>query len=693
MCLKNISDELVEKEIQVQKTINNHIDNLKHIKFNAGAGAGKTYALIESLKYIVKNHSKRLLYHNQNIICITYTNVATNEIKERLGNSTLVKVSTIHERLWSLIKDYQEQLVKIHKENLTEKLEELNNKLFHDKNEIKYKKFQELDATNQNNFKALMLDNQNIFYDNYDKSATIFKSSLNNILNDYISLSSNVGYFKKIVSTIYKIEKYNKCKKQIERNEVDFTKVIYTSKYNNDILHKMIISHDTLLEYGLKLIDRYDTLKQIIINKYPYILIDEYQDTDEKVVKIIHLLADYASTKEYKFFIGYFGDTAQNIYDTGIGHRINEIHPNLEDVDKIYNRRSTKQIIDVINTIRNDNIKQISIYKDKDCGSFTFYQGNEENITTFIESCKTEWDINETNKLHCLVLKNELVAKYNGFENIYKKFKDTKYYKKNWDSINTELLSNDFSKLGSIQILLYEVLKLKFYLENPKTSLSDLIKEDIYKLFNFGEMFELIELLKSISGITLKEYIKSIFNIYEETSIKGFKERIEEIFFKLNIYTYDGFISYLLDELYKDIDDDELETAKKNLELLLSINFDEYRVWFNFINKEETSDIIYHTYHSTKGEEYDNVVIIMQNSFYRKNKFLSFFENFSNSNNLEGIDLEKFSKTKNLIYVSCSRAIKNLKIFYIDDITNFKDNIENIFGDICEFPITKGKRE
>ena len=36
--------------------------------------------------------------------------------KERLGNSDLVKVSTIHERLWALIKDYQKELVKIHVE-------------------------------------------------------------------------------------------------------------------------------------------------------------------------------------------------------------------------------------------------------------------------------------------------------------------------------------------------------------------------------------------------------------------------------------------------------------------------------------------------------------------------------------------------------------------------------------------------
>ena len=86
MCLQNPSEKLLEAEKQVQTSINSAIDSFEHIIFNAGAGAGKTHALIESLKYIIHKNGNRLKTHNQNIICITYTNVATNEIKERLGN-------------------------------------------------------------------------------------------------------------------------------------------------------------------------------------------------------------------------------------------------------------------------------------------------------------------------------------------------------------------------------------------------------------------------------------------------------------------------------------------------------------------------------------------------------------------------------------------------------------------------------
>ena len=70
-----------------------------------------------------------------------------------------------------------------------------------------------------------------------------------------------------------------------------------------------MISHDTLLEYAYSLIDRYDMVKQIIIDKYPFILVDEYQDTAEKVIRILKLLDDHSQQINHNLFIGYFGDT------------------------------------------------------------------------------------------------------------------------------------------------------------------------------------------------------------------------------------------------------------------------------------------------------------------------------------------------------------------------------------------------
>ncbi len=669
MCLKTPKTELLEEEKQIQVTINNYIDEFKHIKFNAGAGAGKTHALKESLLYIVNKYGMKLKYHNQQILCITYTNVATNEIKERIGNSSLVKVSTIHERIWELIKDYQKELVQIHQEKVSNELIETQATL-NNPDIVKYKKFQDLDEANQETLRQILLDNRELYYKNKDKNAATFKTAFQGIVDS--SMMSNVGQFKDIIKAIYKISNYQICLTKIDTKE--YKTVVYDSKQNTDSLHRMKVSHETLLEYGLKIVDKYDTLKKIIINKFPYILIDEYQDTAENVIKIINLLSMYSEQINYNLFIGYFGDTAQNIYDIGVGSNIDEIHPNLVSVNKRFNRRSAKQVIEVINKIRNDHIEQISIYEDDDCGSVKFYQGSEDKINDFITQCRIDLNISDTNKLHCFVLKNELVAKYNGFENIYNSFKDTSLYSGvNYQALNTELVTYDKTKLGVIQNIFYKIIELQQLLVNPKTPISDMLNEKIYEGFNFKELFDLIELLKSISGNTLKEYIESIFNNYENSETKGYKKKVEDIFKEIDTYTLENLVSYILEKLYRDIGDEQLEESKEKIEILLSIPISEYIKWFEFVNRVEKQDIIYHTYHGTKGLEFDNVLVIMENKFGKEtNKFSNFFSNPNSGD----------ENTKNLLYVACSRARKNLKIFYLDDVSSFRNGIESIFGNI-----------
>lgn len=671
MSLTQISEDAIAQERQIQEQIFCTIDKYQNIIFNAGAGAGKTYALIESLKYIIETKGEQLNRHNQNVICITYTNVAINEITERLGNTNLVKVSTIHERLWDLIKDYQKQLVEIHKDKLNAELSNINEEL------VSEPKFQAYaDVTDKDTFIDIMIENKNNYYQNKDKGAVDFRTAIKSFLNEeYHTLLSNVSHFKSIIGKIYEIKNYEECLEKIENRE--YKKVNYDARFNTDRLHKMLISHDTLLEYTYHIINRYDRVRQIIIDKYPYILVDEYQDTDENVVKILKFLSDYSEQINHNLFIGYFGDTAQNIYDTGVGNKIFELHPNLHKISKVYNRRSTNEVIQVINKIRNDGLHQESIYSDADGDSVKFYYGNEQNIDSFIEGYKAKWNIYSDNKLHCLVLTNELVAKYNGFGNMYQKLKETPYFKANWKNINTEILSQDLSKLGTVPNLFYRIMDFKVKIENPKTFIINLLNEKIYKDLTFNHLKELIELLTSIESESFKLFIESIFQIYNETDKESYKNIIEELF-ELEIYTFDNFLDYLVSRLFSNIDENDIESSKEKIVELLEIDYVEYMAWFDFINKIESQDVIYHTYHGTKGEEYKNVIILMQNSFGKdRNKFSSFFTNYNTE--LDNGELIKYTNTKNLFYVSCSRAIENLRILYLDDISSFKDGIENIF--------------
>ncbi|EGQ8503576.1 AAA family ATPase, partial [Vibrio parahaemolyticus] len=74
---------LLEEEKQVQAQIFKNLEEKRSFYFLAGAGAGKTYALVETLKYSLNKSMQKLDRSGSRIACITYTNAAKNEIIER----------------------------------------------------------------------------------------------------------------------------------------------------------------------------------------------------------------------------------------------------------------------------------------------------------------------------------------------------------------------------------------------------------------------------------------------------------------------------------------------------------------------------------------------------------------------------------------------------------------------------------
>lgn len=96
--------------VSVSEQVIEYLNDRKNFIVEAGAGSGKTYTLVEVLSSLIQERSKQLLASGQQIVCITYTNVAADEIKSRINNDPLVRVSTIHSFLWSVIEPYQTEL-------------------------------------------------------------------------------------------------------------------------------------------------------------------------------------------------------------------------------------------------------------------------------------------------------------------------------------------------------------------------------------------------------------------------------------------------------------------------------------------------------------------------------------------------------------------------------------------------------
>lgn len=86
------------------------LDAGRSFVFEAGAGAGKTHSLVYGLRHLINGRGPEFLANGQQIACISYTNVASQEIETRTGGHPVVKSSTIHSFCWSLLSPFQKAL-------------------------------------------------------------------------------------------------------------------------------------------------------------------------------------------------------------------------------------------------------------------------------------------------------------------------------------------------------------------------------------------------------------------------------------------------------------------------------------------------------------------------------------------------------------------------------------------------------
>ena len=684
MGLSKISNEDLDKEKEILNQLFRYSDKFESAVFNSGAGSGKTFALVECLKYIVEKNRDRLKNHNQKIACITYTNVAANNIKEQIGASDIVDITTIHDRIWHIINGQQSALLSLHIEKLDNEVEELDEQLL---NNSDYEKYRELNKDLQEHFFQLMLKNKNIYNKAYHLKAKEFKDAMPvEIREDYATLISNVSKFKGLVDKLFKKKRDLDCLEKITKGEKGYKEVSYDPMYNRDRLDKMRISHDTLLEYGFALIQKYPKMRQLVIDSYPYILIDEYQDTANIVVKIMNSIEQYAKEIKHDIFIAYFGDSLQNIYDTGVGTKLKQLHPNLATVTKLYNRRSYTEVIDVANKVRNDEINQKSIYSDSQGGSVKLYSGNQAVVSKFIDLCVKQWDIDMKNPLHCLFATNQMVADYSGFSNVYMAFKNAGVYQGiGYKQLNTELLSHDIIRLGKVQSLLYRLIKVYTEVKEKKQALRDILPTVEFRNMSFVDLKNLIIMLQSLKGNTLDELLVDMFGKYKMSSDKTYKLIIEKIF-DIDEISYEGVLKYFLNSLY-DSYNEEMET-KQIIGEILNLKITEILCWFHYVNRDENKEIYYHTFHSTKGLEYENVIIILGKDFGQdKGLFELFFKEYGKDIVQDLPKHERYERGRNILYVVVTRAIRNLRILYIDDLDGIKDNMEKIFGKVEAFSI------
>lgn len=228
----------------------------KSFRLEAGAGAGKTYSLIKALQFLIERNQRILPRRSQQIACITFTNVARDEIAARTDRTPLVFCETNHAFCWSLISSFQKQL-------------------------------------------RTLVEAMPVWEERIEEAGGGLAGS---------AIEYSLGH------------------RSIREGRVS--------------LH-----HDDILPLTISLM-KYMKFRHMVADRFPIILVDEYQDTDADWVEAIktHFLGQPGAP-----LFGFFGDHWQKIYGNGCGKLE---HPDVAEIGKEANFRSVSTIVECLNRMR-----------------------------------------------------------------------------------------------------------------------------------------------------------------------------------------------------------------------------------------------------------------------------------------------------------------------------------------------------
>ncbi|MGO3751458.1 MAG: ATP-dependent helicase [Peptoniphilaceae bacterium] len=295
----------------------------------AGAGSGKTKVVTHKIAYLIEEKE----IFPSSILAITFTNKAANEMKERVAKLIDVDV----EGMW--IGTFHSICIRILRRNI-ERINYSSN-------------FSVYDRDDQKTVVRDCIKELNLNKDVYKSNSLI--SKISELKNDFIKadefINSNYSdFYYRNVGEVYKLY----VKKLKENNALDF---------------------DDLIIKTVELLTESEEVRNYYQNKFKYVFVDEYQDTNTAQYKFVKLMC----RKDPNITV--VGDNDQSIYKWR-GADINNIlnfekdFKNARVILLEQNYRSTSKILNVANSViqNNGNRKDKKLWTEKAEGKDVNYQ-------------------------------------------------------------------------------------------------------------------------------------------------------------------------------------------------------------------------------------------------------------------------------------------------------------------------------
>lgn len=605
----------LEKLNEVQKRA--VLDTEGAVLVTAGAGSGKTRLLTHRIVHLIND----LNVQPYNIIAITFTNKAANEMRTRLekmlDNADGIWILTFHALCIRILRRYIDRI-------------------------------------------------------GYDKNFTIYgeeetKAVVKRILKDIVKQDKlDDPLVKRTISAISNAKSNDISPENFEQafkfsKDVDVIARVY-ARYENALKENNSLDYDDLLLQTLVLLKTSEEAREYYQSKFRYIHIDEFQDTNSIQYEITVLLARKLGN------IFAVGDEDQCIY-TWRGASIDNIFRLQKDFDcKVYkleqNYRSTSNILDIANKIIKGNIKRLDkqLWTDNDPGeNVTYYQAATEGFEAdFV--VKTILDLIADGKYKfsdCAVLlrANALIRI---FEERFKQY------------------GIAFRVYGGFKF--YDRKEIKDVLAYARASVNPRDDEAVFRIINFprrGIGDTSIQKIRDLAKKTGKNVFEIIINAADYPLPNALKSKLSDfgkLLFDLRAMSERTITEYFKYLLYNVLNIDRLftndneDTARiDNLYELISsvrdfVNYNPQATLFDYLQTvalySDTDDlnddncVTVATVHNAKGMEFPVVFVVGLED--------GLFPSIREKEN----ELDHMEEERRLMYVAVTRAKRRLFLTY-----------------------------
>lgn len=425
------------------------------------------------------------------------------------------------------------------------------------------------------------------------------------------------------------------------------------------------LNHAEVMGATAELLTTSPLLQQILICKFPILLVDESQDTKEE---LINALFTVQSSYGGKFSLGLFGDIMQRIYNDGkkdLG--LTPLPNDWLTPKKEFNYRCPRRVVTLINKIRaqvDENLQKPVKHEEGFVRLFianTTIELDKENYENFARKKMAEitgnklW-LGERGSQKVLTLEHHMAAQRGGFSSFF-----TPLY--GVEKLKTGLLNGSHSEITFFsEKVLPLVNSLKtgnhFAVSRIVNKYSSLVSKE-----NLEQSTEpKTELMKA------KSAVDALYSLWSEGSDPPLISIIKEIQ-RSHLFPVPEILTLIAERSerhYEDTNDaNDKDIIVDAWDAALKARFSEFKEYVSYISDESH----FGTHQGIKGLEFPRVMVILDDKEARGFQF-SYDKLFGAKelsktdidNQSRGIDTSIISRTRRLFYVTCSRAEESLAI-------------------------------